>query len=177
MAGAPGVPARLDGRGRPSLTLGYVRFLHQLQALHHAEAVLFVHDDQAEIFEFDAVLNQRVRSDDELRVSLRDVAADVAFAVLFERAGQQHDAVSGSFENLARGKIMLLRQNFGRRHERDLVAVFNRDDRRLEGHDRFARSHVALQQTPHGAGRLHVGGDFFQHPLLRGRSDETAISS
>jgi len=128
--------------------------------------MLLVHDDQAELLKFDAILNQRVRSDDELRIPLRDVAPHVAFAVLVERAGQQNDAVAGSFENLARGKIMLLRQNFSRRHQRDLVAIFNGDDRGLEGHDRFARSHIALQQTPHGAGRLHVGGDFFQHSLL-----------
>ena len=34
-------------------------------------------------------------SDDELRIALRDVTADVALAVLFERAGEQDDAVSG----------------------------------------------------------------------------------
>ena len=99
---------------------------------------------------------------------MRDVASRVAFAALVERAGQEHDAVSRSFENLAGGKIVLLRQNFSRRHQRDLVAVFNGDDRGLKGDDGFARSHVALQQTPHGAGRLHVGGDFFQHSLLGG---------
>ena len=128
--------------------------------------MLLVHYDQAELLKFDAILNQRVSSDDELRVPLRDVAAHVAFTVLVERAGQQDDAVAGSFENLAGGKIMLLRQNFSRRHQRDLVAVFNGDDCGLEGHDRFARSHIALQQPPHGARRLHVGGDFFQHALL-----------
>ena len=64
---------------------------------------------------------------------------------------------------------MLLRQNLGRRHQRDLVAVFDGDDRRLEADNCLARSHVPLQQTPHGIRLLHVGSNFLQHPLLRGR--------
>ena len=61
-------------RARPHTR--FRRLLHQLQALHHSEAVLLVDDDQAQIFEFDAILNQRVRSDDQLRIALRDVAAN-----------------------------------------------------------------------------------------------------
>src|SRR5450755_1773076 len=64
---------------------------------------------------------------------------------------------------------MLLCQNFRRRHQCDLVTIFNGDDRRLESDNRLARSHVALQQSPHGARHLHVGGDFFQDFFLRRR--------
>ena len=32
----------------------------------------------------------------------------------------------------------------------------------LEGHDGLARSHIALQQAPHGEWLLHVGSDFLQ---------------
>jgi len=32
--------------------------------LHYAEAMLFVDNHQAQILEFDSILNQRVRSDD-----------------------------------------------------------------------------------------------------------------
>ena len=39
---------------------------------------------------------------------------------------------------------MLLRQDLGGCHQRDLVAVFYGDDRGLEGYDRFARTHIAL---------------------------------
>ena len=61
---------------------------------------------------------------------------------------------------------MLLREDFSRRHERNLVPVFYGDDCGLESHDRFARSHVSLQQPPHQKRLLHVGGDFVEHPLL-----------
>ena len=147
-------------------------FLHQLEALHHAEAVLFVDDHQAQLGELDFLLDQGVGSDDQLRVALGDVAADFAFAIFFDRAGQQHDPVSGILQNSAGGKIMLLGQNFGGRHERDLVSVFHGDDGGLEGHDGLARSDVALQQSPHGEGLFHVGGDFLEHALLGRRGME-----
>src|ERR1035438_2197866 len=98
-----------------------------------------------------------------------DVAPDVALAVLLEGPGEQHDAISGLFQNLARREIMLLRENLGRSHERDLVAVFDSNNGRLKGHDRLPRSDIALQQTPHGIRRLHVGRDFLEHSLLRSR--------
>src|SRR6202040_323848 len=102
----PGLPARLDGarpryhtsivptrtieRGTAHAGFVHPRFLgllHQLQPLHYAEAMLLVHHHQAEIFEFHVILNQSVRSYDQLRIALRDVAAHVAFSVLLERAG------------------------------------------------------------------------------------------
>ncbi len=142
-------------------------FLHQLEALHHAEAVLFVDDDQPQSSELDLLLDQGVSADDQLRVALGDVAADFAFAIFFHRTGEQDDPVSGVFQNAAGGKIMLLGQDFGGRHQRDLVSIFHGDDGSLEGHDGLARSHIALQQTPHGGRLLHVGGNFLEHALLR----------
>ena len=42
-----------------------------------------------------------------------------------------------------------------------MIAASKRDDG-------FAGADVALQQTPHGIGLLHVGGDLFEHLFLRG---------
>ncbi len=64
---------------------------------------------------------------------------------------------------------MLLRQNLRRRHQRDLVAVFDGNDRRLEADNGLPRSHLPLQQTPHGIRLLHVRSNFLQYPLLCGR--------
>src|SRR5712664_190897 len=106
-------------------------------------------------------------TDHELSVSLRDVPSDGPFTILFERPCEQHNAVSGFLENLPGGKIMLLRQDLGRRHERDLISVFNRDDSGLKRDNRLARADIALEQPAHRKGRLHVGGDFLEHALLR----------
>ena len=112
--------------------------------MHYAEAVLFVDDDQAEFGELDFFFDQGVSADDQLRVALGDVAADFALAVFFERSGEQDDAVSGVFQNAAGGKIMLLRQNFGGRHERDLVSIFHGDDGSLESRRWSCRSRRRL---------------------------------
>ena len=64
---------------------------------------------------------------------------------------------------------MLHGQNFGRRHQRDLVAVFDDDRRGFERHDRFAAADVALQQAVHRERPLEIAGNFREHALLRRR--------
>lgn len=64
---------------------------------------------------------------------------------------------------------MLLCQNFGGRHERNLISIFDGDDSGFERNDRFARSNISLQQTPHGERLFHVGRDFLKNTLLRRR--------
>ena len=73
-------------------------FLHQLEALHHAETVLLVHHHQAQPVELDLLFNQRVRADDQLRLAAIDLSAGAALAVLGERAGQQRNRGSGGEE-------------------------------------------------------------------------------
>ena len=143
-------------------------FLHQLHALQHAEAVLLVDDDQAELVELHILFQQGVGADHQLGVALRDVPAGVALAVLLHGAGQQHDAVAGLFQDSPRRKVVLGRQNLRRRHHRHLVAVLHGDDGGFEGHDRLARAHVALQQPSHGRRLPHVVGNFLQHAFLGG---------
>ena len=85
----------------------FVGLLHQLQALHHAEAVLLVHDDQAELGELDLLFDQSVGADDQLGVALRDVAADLALAILLPasrsaaRCGIRRSPESGARKNNA----------------------------------------------------------------------------
>ena len=113
-------------------------FLHQFEALHYPEAVLFVDYYQPQFGELDFLLDQGMSADDQLRVALGDVAANFALAIFFHRTGQEDDPVSGMFQNSAGGKIMLLGQDFGRCHERDLISIFHGNNGCLEGHDGLA---------------------------------------
>ena len=61
---------------------------------------------------------------------------------------------------------MLLGQNFGRCHERDLQVVLHRHDGREERHDRLPGSDVALQQPVHRLRALHVLDDVLQRLSL-----------
>ena len=67
---------------------------------------------------------------------------------------------------------MLLGENLGRRHQRDLVAILHGDDGSFEGDDCFARADVPLQQAAHGKRFFHVRGNLFEHTLLRVRGME-----
>ena len=108
-----------------------------------------------------------MRADDQLCVSLSNVAADFALAVALERTSQQNNPIPGGLENLSSRKVVLLGQNLRRSHERNLVSVFDSDDGGFEGHKRLAGAHIALQQTAHGIRLFHVRGDFFEGSLLR----------
>src|SRR5258708_7354965 len=131
--------------------------------------MLLVDDDEAGLREFHFLFQQGVGADDELRVSLRDVAANLTLAVGFQRAGQQNNSVAGVLEDFARGKVMLLSENFGGGHQCYLVAVLDGDDRRLKSDDSLSRTDVPLEQSPHGMRLLHVIGNLFQNSLLCGR--------
>ena len=67
--------------------------------MHHPEAMLLVDDYQAELGEFDALLEQSMGTDHQVGISLRDMTADVALAIRLEGAAQQDDAITGAFEN------------------------------------------------------------------------------
>ena len=54
---------------------------------------------------------------------------------------------------------MLLRQQLRRRHDRRLISVFHRQQRREERDDGFPAADIALQQTMHLAVAGHVGDD------------------
>ena len=95
------------------------------------------------------------------------MAANLALAIVLKGACEQDHPVASIFENAASRKVMLLGENLSRRHERDLIAVFHRNDGSFEGHNRLARAHVTLKEAAHGGRFFHVRGNFFQYTLLR----------
>ena len=54
---------------------------------------------------------------------------------------------------------MLLRKNFGGRHQCGLISVFDRGNHRNHGDDRFAAANITLKQAIHWLRRLHVVED------------------
>ena len=67
---------------------------------------------------------------------------------------------------------MLFREELGRRHERDLQAVLQRDEGGQQGHDGLAAAHVALQEPVHRMGATQVVDDGAQRPPLAGGQPE-----
>ena len=62
---------------------------------------------------------------------------------------------------------MLFRQHFGRRHEGDIVAAFQRHQRAAGRHDGLAGAHIALQQPAHRVCAGKALAQFAQDPRLR----------
>ena len=50
--------------------------------------MLLVDDHQAQIVEFDFVLDERMGADGKLRIALRNMPTHIAFAILLQRPGQ-----------------------------------------------------------------------------------------
>ncbi len=138
-----------------------------------AEAVLLVDDDEAEVVEVDFFFDEGVGADGEVDFAAGDAVAGFALGAGVERAGEEGDAVGavgaggpGFAEELAGGEKVLGGEDFGGGHEGDLEAVFDSDERGLEGDDGFAGAYVALEETAHGLGAAHVGDDFAEDALL-----------
>ena len=62
---------------------------------------------------------------------------------------------------------MLLGEDLGRRHERDLIAALDRVERGEDRDDRLAATDIALHEAVHRMGLPHVAGDLAEHALLR----------
>ena len=65
-AGERHVQRARDGRGREREHVDRAAHLLDVLLVCHAEALLLVHDEQAEVFEFHRLLQQLVRADDEV---------------------------------------------------------------------------------------------------------------
>ena len=115
------------GRHHQHIRLCLIGFLHQLEALQNAEAVLLIHHHQPQAVEFHLFLNQRMGANHQLRLATVDQAARVALALLCERAGQQRNPIAArrALQQLAKAEKMLRCQNLGGRHQRRLVAVLH----------------------------------------------------
>src|SRR6266700_6532240 len=97
-----GIPARRLERSSV-IGIRVARLLHQLQPLHYAEPVLLIYDHETQFRELDFLFDQGMRADNEMGVALCDVAPHLLFAVLLQRAREQHDSIAGIFKDLPRG--------------------------------------------------------------------------
>ena len=107
-----------------------------------------------------------MRADDQVDLPGRDLTEERAARRRGHRAGQQRDLESRRRQQPRDRRMMLLGEDFGRRHEGDLPAVLHREERRQQRHDGLARADVALQQPVHRLRLLHVLADVLQRLAL-----------
>ena len=144
----------------------------QRRALEHTEAMLLVDDRESQLAECHLLLHERMCADHHLNRSAGELRQDLAALSCRGCAGQQGDAEPGLFEQPADVQVMLLGENLGRRHKRDLQAVLHGDERCHERYDCLAGADVPLQQPVHRLRALHVGHNFANDGFLIARQLE-----
>ena len=123
--------------------------LAQRQALVHAEAMLLVHDDEAEIGKCDILLKQRVRADRNRYLTRTDGLDNVQPRAAVEPSRQTGYRDAQRLKPAGEIAQMLLGQKLGRRHDRDLEPGLDRDQRRRGRDHGFAAADVTLHQPLH----------------------------
>ena len=119
--------------------------LTERATLVHAEPMLLIDDGEAEPPEAHPLLDERVGADRQAggvrgegrggRTARRGPLAP----------GHQHGGDPERGEERGDRARMLLREQLGRGHERDLKPVLHRDERGADGDDRLPGADVALQ--------------------------------
>ncbi len=141
-------------------------FVPELGALGHAEAVLFVDDDEAEVGEPHGVFDDGVGAYEDVDGAVEESGMD--FAAFSGGGGscEQPDVDSDCSGESGYGLEVLCGKDFGWSHQACLGAVVDGYEHAQERHESFAAADVALKQTVHLASGGHVGTDFFYDPLL-----------
>ena len=134
----------------------------QRGSLLDAEAMLLVDDDESQVRETHALLEESVGSHNDERLCRVHRAVNLAAGGWRRRARQQAN-VRGVHpqgrQERPQGGGVLLRQDLGRRNERTLVTGSDHLEQRAEGDDCLARSHVSLQEPLHRHLAGQVGPD------------------
>ena len=133
-----------DRRCRHRELMCALSLLLQRQPLLHAKAMLLIDDGKTEPIELDAFLDQRVRADRDWRTAATDFRAP-CFAFLLLHAGSEPRHFDAERRQPG-GKlaVMLLGEDFRRRHQRRLVARLHRLQHRQRRDHGLAATDVAL---------------------------------
>ena len=141
-------------------TCGAKPFGDHAHAVGHAEAMLLVDDDEAEIVKRDLVLEKRVRADDDVEFAAGHARRGCRLRSLpLSRPVSTAMEMPAAFEQRLKRRAVLAREQIRRRHERALQAGFGRARHGERGDQRLAGADIALQQAQHRRGLGHVGED------------------
>ena len=136
--------------------------------MRHAEALLFVHDQQAEVVELHVLGKHAMRADQDVHPTGFRFFQN--FLLLFFRAeAADHFHAHGKRgEPPLESLVVLEGQDGGRREHRDLLGIGDGLERGAHGHFRLAVADVAAEQPVHRQIRFHVALHVFDGALLVG---------
>ena len=124
--------------------------------------MLLVRDDETEPEKCHRVADERVRADDHVEQTAGKRLLHLALLPRGHRACQPSDTDAKRLKQRAQRVLVLLGEDFGRRHEGALAVVFVRKPDARRGDERLAGADIALYKAAHrhtGDHVLHGGGD------------------
>ena len=139
-----------------------VPFGLQRETLMHAESMLLVDHHERKVAEFDRLLEQSVRADENVDATLGERGKDILALSAFLAAAEERDLQSCRRSEAAYRLEVLACQQLGRRHQRGLRAGLDRGGHGEKGDDGLAAADVALQEPQHAVGIGEIGVDFRQ---------------
>ena len=141
-----------------------------------AEAVLLVDHREGKVGERDLGLEQGVGPDHDPGAAARQIRQQPGAPGAALAAGEQRGREPGGRQQPGERRLMLARQDLGRRHDRSLAAGLDRGEHREHGDERLAAADVALEQPQHARRPRHVGLDRRQHlPLPGGQAERQGV--
>jgi hypothetical protein len=147
-------------------------FVQKGEALDDAEAVLLVHDDEAELVELDVFLEEGVGADDDVGEAGGELRFDELFAFGPDAADEAVGADAEGLQELLEDVVVLLGEDLGGDEEGDLVAAADGGVDGGGGDDGFAGADVSLEEAVHGSGEVHIRVDLGEGPVLGGGEGE-----
>ncbi len=124
--------------------------------------MLLVDDGDGHVVEVDALLDQRVRADEDLRLG----------GIALDGARQECDRDTQLQARLLEREEVLLRERLGRGHQHAALAGLDRAQERVQGDDGLAGADLALEQALHRGRLCEVGVDLLDRTFLMGRELE-----
>ena len=132
-----------NGRGGHHQQVRIGALAHKLLALGDAELMLFVNNNQAELFGRECFLQQSVRADEKAQRA----RAERSQRKLLAAARADFNGDPQRFEPAPEIVPVLFGQDFRRRHQRGAGSAFQGHQGGAGGHHRFARTDIALEQS------------------------------
>ena len=123
----------------------------------HTEALLFVHDEQPQVFELQLGVEHSVGADQHVDLAVVCVLDDRLGLGVGEEAAQDLNTNGEAREPFGEGLMMLLGEQGCRHQDRGLLAALHGLERGSHCDLGLAESHIAYDEPVHWVGPLHVG--------------------
>jgi hypothetical protein len=155
-AGESEVERAGDGSGAEREDVDKAAHLFERFLVSDAEALFFVDDDEAQVFEGDVLLDEAMGADDDIDGARGEVAEDELLLVPGAEAGEEFDADGVIGHAFAEGVEVLLGEDGGGDKDSDLTAIDDGFEGCADGDFGFTEADVAADEAVHGARGFEV---------------------